>query len=93
MNIIDFIPQNLFIAIAVIYVLGIFLKRIESVPDKWITVILMLFGITVAILLDIIQGQYDTLYKAALNGLLQGILCWGVAVGVNQTLKQIQKEE
>ena len=84
MNIMDFIPQNLFIAIAVIYVLGIFLKRIE---------ILMLFGIAVAILLDIIQGQYDTLYKAALNGLLQGILCWGVAVGVNQTLKQIQKEE
>ena len=55
MNIIDFIGKELFIVIAAIYVMGIFLKKIESVKDKWITVILMLFGITFAVLLNIIN--------------------------------------
>lgn len=27
------------------------------------------------------------------NSVLQGILCWGVSVGVNQTIKQLGKEE
>lgn len=93
MNIIDFIGKELFIVIAAIYVMGIFLKKIESVKDKWITVILMLFGITFAVLLNIINSQYKIALDVIVNGFLQGILCWGVSVGINQTVKQVQKEE
>lgn len=93
MNIIDFIGKELFIVIAAIYVVGIFLKKIESVKDKWITVILMLFGITFAVLLNIINSQYKIALDVIVNGFLQGILCWGVSVGINQTVKQVQKEE
>ena len=57
-NIMDFIPQNFVILIISIYVLGIFFKRIEAVKDKWITVILLLFGITFAVLLSIINAEY-----------------------------------
>ncbi|WLF70493.1 phage holin family protein [Clostridium septicum] len=92
MDLLKFIPENLIILIVVIYVLGVFLKKLEGVKDKYITIILMFFGITFAILLNIVNGQYKVLFDVIVNGILQGILCWGVAVGINQTSKQISKE-
>ncbi|MDU6876563.1 MAG: phage holin family protein, partial [Clostridium sp.] len=53
----NFIPEFLFIVIVATYVVGIFLKRLESVKDKYITSILMLFAITAAILLNIINAE------------------------------------
>lgn len=91
-NLLKFIPENLMILIVAIYVVGLFLKKIDSVPDKYITLILMIFGITFAILLDIINSQYKVALDVVINGILQGILCWGVAVGINQTTKQLSKE-
>ena len=93
LNILDFLKEGYFIVIVALYVVGIFLKKLESIKDKWITTILMLLGITIAVLLTIINAQYKVNLEVILNGVLQGILCWGVAVGVNQTVKQISKEE
>lgn len=81
------------ILIVVIYVVGIFLKKIDKVKDNYITIILMIFGITFAILLDVINSQYKVALDVIVNGILQGILCWGVAVGVNQTAKQLGKKD
>ena len=92
-NLLNFIPENLMILIVAIYVVGVFLKKMNSVPDKYITLILMFFGITFAVLLDIINSQYKVALDVTVNGILQGTLCWGVAVGVNQTTKQLNKEE
>lgn len=90
-NLITFIPENLTILIVVIYVFGTFLKSLKSVKDNYITSILMLLAITLAVLLNIINNEYKTLYEAVINAVLQGILCWGVAVGIDQTSKQISK--
>lgn len=92
-NLLTFIPEYLIIVIAVTYVVGIFLKKFDEVPDKYITSILMIFAITIAILLNIINTQYKVALDTIVNGLLYGILCWGVAVGINQTYKQLKKEE
>lgn len=92
-NLMTFIPENLLILIAAIYVFGIWLKKIETVKDNYITVILMLFAITFAVLLNLINSQYKVMYEAVVNAILQGILCWGVAVGLNQTYKQLNKSE
>lgn len=92
-NLLTFIPEFLLILIVGIYVLGVFLKEIKSIPDKYIVSILMLFGITVAVLLNIINAQYKVDLDVIVNGVLQGILCWGVAVGINQTSKQLNKNE
>lgn len=92
-NLLTFIPEFLLIVIVGIYVFGAFLKSLKSVPDKYITSILMLFGITAAILLNIINAQYKVSLDVIVNGVLQGILCWGVAVGINQTSKQLNKNE
>lgn len=93
MEIMKFIPQHLLILIVAAYVLGVFLKKTEGFKDKYITIALMLFCITLAFLLNIINAQYKTMLDAAVNALLQGILCWGVSVGINQTTKQLGKEE
>lgn len=92
-NIANFVPSNLAILIAGIYVLGMFLKKMEMVKDNYITVILMIFSITFAVLLVMINVQYKTSFESVVNGILQGVLCWGVAIGINQTAKQINKDE
>lgn len=92
-NLLTFIPENLLILIAAIYVFGIWLKKLETVKDNYITVILMLFAVTFAVLLNLINAQYKVMYEAIVNAILQGILCWGVAVGINQTCKQLNKSE
>ena len=93
MDIMSFIPSSLLIVIVAIYVVGVFFKKIEMIKDKYITILLMLFGITFAILLSIINAKYKVNLEVITNGFLQGILCWGVSVGVNQTIKQLGKEE
>lgn len=93
MNLMEFVPSNLAILIACIYVVGVFLKNLNSVPDKYITIILMLFGITFAVLLSIINAQYKVALDVIVNGILQGICCWGISVGINQTAKQLTREE
>ena len=92
-NLLTFIPEFLIIVIVATYVMGVFLKKLETVPDKFISSLLMLFAITIAVLLNIINTQYKLSLDTIVNGLLYGILCWGVAVGVNQTYKQLNKSE
>lgn len=92
-NITNLVPSNLAILIAGIYVVGMFLKKTEKIKDNYITIMLMFFSITFAVLLVMINAQYNTMFESIVNGVLQGILCWGVAVGINQTAKQLNKDE
>lgn len=82
-NLITFIPEQLFILIAAIYVLGIFLKKNKKLNDTLIPIILMVFSVVFSLVL----------IEATATAFLQGILCWGVAIGVNQVGKQINKLE
>ncbi|MBY6988520.1 phage holin family protein, partial [Clostridium botulinum] len=54
-----------------------------SVKDKYITVALMIFAIVFSMILS----------RPSATAFLQGVLCWGVAVGLNQTGKQLNKQE
>lgn len=80
-NLLTFIPENLLILVASIYVVGVFLKKIEKIKDNYITVILMVFAVSFSMIL---VGFTATAF-------LQGVLCWGVSVGINQTAKQISR--
>ncbi|MCI6276660.1 MAG: phage holin family protein [Clostridium sp.] len=92
-NLLSFIPEHLLILIAATYVVGIFLKKANNFKDNKITVALMIFSITFSILLTLINTEYKRIFDAIVNASLQGILCWGVAIGLNQTGKQLKKEE
>lgn len=83
MELLNFVPEQLLILIAAIYVLGVFFKKVEGIKDKYITILLMVFAICFSLVLAGLNA----------NAFLQGIICWGVAVGVNQTVKQLNKVE
>lgn len=88
MDLLTFVPENLIILIAATYVVGGFLKKAESVKDKHIVVILMTFTVVFSVILN-----YEFNLQGIANSILEGILCWGVAVGFNQTIKQLGKEK
>lgn len=92
-NLLTFIPEHLIILIAATYVVGVFLKKADDFKDNHITVALMMFCIIGSILLTLINAEYKRLFDAVVNAFFQGILCWGVAVGINQTTKQLKKSE
>ncbi|MBU3226816.1 phage holin family protein [Clostridium algidicarnis] len=81
MDLIKFIPEQLLIVVAATYVVGVFLKQIKMVKDNLIPVILLTFAIVFSLLVAGLSA----------NSALLGILCWGVAVGINQTNKQLEK--
>lgn len=93
MDLLTFLPDSILIVVVVTYVMGIFLKKIDSFPDKYITIMLMLFAIIFTIALSIFNAKDKMLMEVIVNGILQGIICWGVSVGINQTAKQLKKPE
>ena len=93
LNILDFLKEGYIIVIVALYVIGIFLKKMETIKEKYIVVILMALSVIVATLLTILNADYSVILEVILNGILQGILCWGVSVGVNQLKVQAGKIE
>ena len=78
MNLMDYIIQDAYILVPVLYVIGIFLKRTPKVPDWLIPWILTGLGMIGAFFLSGMK----------LSGILQGVLVAGVTVFANQLYKQ-----
>lgn len=74
-SLMNFISDGMVIVIVATYVMGVFLKKLENIKDKYITSLLMLFGVVIAVLLSIINAQYKVDLNTIVNGILQGILC------------------
>lgn len=80
-NLVELVPNDLGIVIAATYVMGIYLKSQPRVKDHYIPTVLVLLAIVASMLISGFN----------VNSLLQGILCWGISIGINQTAKQIIK--
>ncbi len=80
---IEFITENALLLIPVLNIIGAIIKNTEKIPDKYIPLILLFFGIlgTIAIL------------GLSPESVVQGILVTGTAVYGNQVVKQIKKTE
>ncbi|HBL06298.1 MAG TPA: holin [Clostridium sp.] len=81
MEFINYITENALILIPVLYIIGMILKGIERIKDKYIPLILLPIGIGLAMALMGIN----------INAIIQGILVVGVSVYTNQLVKQINK--
>ena len=92
-NLIDYLPSYMIILLVASYVLGAILKSLDCVKDKYITLILGFLDITIAVLLAIINAKYKVALDTIIMGVLQGIIAWGISIGINQTGKQLNKEE
>lgn len=79
-NLISFIPEQLLILVAALYVIGAGCKKYKQLDNKYIPIILLVLGIVFSI------------WMLGFNpsSILQGILCWGVAIGANQVYKQLK---
>ena len=83
MEILTYITENAIILIPVLIIIGLILKKLEFIPDKFIPLILLPLGIVGAMAL----GGYTV------ESGIQGILVTGAAVYGNQIVKQLKKDE
>ncbi len=80
---IEFITENALLLIPVLNIIGAIIKNTEKIPDKYIPIILLFFGILGAI----------AILGLSPESVVQGILVTGTAVYGNQVVKQIKKKE
>ena len=83
MEIITYITENALILIPMLIIIGLILKKLEFIPDKYIPLILLPLGILGAMAL----GGWTV------ESAIQGILVTGAAVYGNQIVKQLRKDE
>lgn len=83
MEILSYIVENALLLIPVLNILGAIIKDIEKIPNKYIPLILLVFGIGGAI------GMMG--FNA--DAVVQGVLVTGAAVYGNQIVKQLKSNE
>ncbi|PWX07263.1 holin [Clostridium perfringens] len=77
-NIIKFVPEQLLILVAALYVIGMFLKKTPKIVDWSIPWILIILGI----------GFSISILGVNPASILQGVICAFCSVGANQLVKQ-----
>lgn len=83
MDIINYIVDNALILIPALVIIGAIVKHIQVIPNKWIPLILLAFGI----------GGAMALMGLTADAVIQGILVTGAAVYGNQLVKQLGQTE
>lgn len=82
MDIITYVTENALVLIPVIIIIGQIIKNIQFIPDKYIPLILLPFGIVGAMAM----GDWNV------TSAIQGVLVTGAAVYGNQIYKQLNKQ-
>lgn len=82
MDIIKYVTENALILIPVLMIVGTIIKNIQFIPDKFIPLILLPFGVVGAMAL----GEWNV------QSAIQGVLVTGAAVYGNQIYKQMSKQ-
>ena len=83
MEFLNYISDNALVLIPVIYIVGMFLKGLEGVSDKYIPFVLMFVSIAFSI----------AMLGLNVDSIIQGILISGATVLSNQLIKQSKKSE
>ena len=83
MDIEKFIIEQALIIIPVLYVIGAFIKRLETIKDKYIPLILLALGVAFSI----------GILGVSVQAIIQGVLVSGATVLGDQLFKQINKQE
>jgi len=84
MEFFSYITENALILIPVLYIIGMILKGIEKINDKYIPIILLPAGILLSM---------GVMHSFSADAIIQGVLVTGASVYTNQLVKQSQKKE
>ena len=85
-NFTEYIKPELLVLVAVLYILGLMIKGTKKIKDNYIPVILGVLGMALSCLYVVATEGVSLL--GAFTGITQGILVAGVAVYINQLIKQ-----
>ena len=95
-QIMEYVKPELVIVAAVLYFVGIGLKKTQAVKDKYIPIILGIAGIVLCavwvLATETLSGVQD-IAMAIFTAVVQGILVAGLSNYANQVVKQVKKEE
>lgn len=83
MEILNYILDNALILIPVLNILGLLVKNLSFVDNRWIPLILLVFGLS---------GCFGII-GFTVDAAIQGVLVTGAAVFGNQMLKQLSGKE
>lgn len=83
MEILNYIAENALVLVPVLLIIGQIVKNIKVIPDKFIPLILLPFGVVGAMALS----------GWTIDGAIQGVLVTGCAVYGNQIYKQLKDGE
>ncbi|MRY42706.1 phage holin family protein [Clostridium beijerinckii] len=83
MEFINYIEEQALILIPVLYILGMIIKHAKIISNRYIPIILLVFGVI---------GGID-LIGLNLNAVVHGVLATGTAVYTNQLFKQSCKKD
>ena len=90
----EYLPPELMLIVAVVVVIGLILKRTERVKDKDIPIWLWGAGVFLTILYyGVIDGMGMLIFATYTYGLIYGTLVTGVAILGHQIYKQQTKSE
>ena len=91
----DMVKPELLVLVPVLYLLGYAVKR-SAVADKWIPWLLGAAGVVMSgiyvFATTVLVGWQEALL-AVFTAVVQGVLCAGASVYVNQMVKQAGKRE
>jgi len=95
MEYIDYIHGDLLILIPLLIIIGKGFKSLLYCDNKYIPLILGIFGIVLAMLRILSDMDFNAdinWFAAVFTGISQGILCAGASVYGHQIIKQLSKE-
>ena len=78
---VEYIVENALVLVPVLNIIGMIVKNTEKIPDKYIPLILLFFGIVGTVAIIGLSPQ----------SVVQGVLVTGAAVYGNQVVKQLKK--
>ncbi len=81
MAILQYILDKMLLLIPILNILGMIIKEIDKIPDRYIPLLLLVFGVLGAIALGGVSA----------DSVVQGILITGAAVYGNQIVKQFRQ--
>lgn len=94
MDIMNYVKPELIVVAIVLYIVGVALKKAQTVKDNAIPFILGAGGIILSaiwVLANSLLGTMQEVLMAVFTSIVQGILVAGLSTYVNQLIKQAQK--
>lgn len=95
-QVMNYVKPELVVVAAVLYFIGIALKKSQTVADKYIPIVLGALGMIICGIYVVATCSLSGMQNVAMaifTAIVQGILVAGLSTYINQIIKQANKEE